>query len=87
MGTPDFAVPSLRILLDSGYEVVGVITATDKLGGRGNKQLLESPVKKFAKEKGLKILQPKNLKNPEFVEEFKEFRSKLASCRCIPNAS
>lgn len=69
MGTPDFAVPSLSILVESGYEVVGVITATDKLGGRGKKKVIQSAVKQYAVEKGLNVLQPKNLKKPEFVEE------------------
>lgn len=76
MGTPEFAVPSLKILLDNGYDVVGVITSTDKLAGRGRK-LLESDVKKFAKEKGLNILQPKNLKAPEFVEELRALKADL----------
>ena len=49
MGTPEFAVPSLDILVKNGYEIVGVVTATDKMGGRGNKKLLESAVKKYAK--------------------------------------
>ena len=48
MGTPDFAVPSLRILLDNGFDVAGVVTATDKWGGRGKQQLLQSAVKRFA---------------------------------------
>ena len=52
MGTPDFAVPSLAILLENDFDVVAVITATDKKGGRGGKKLIESPVKKFAKSKG-----------------------------------
>ena len=77
MGTPDFAVPSLEILLENGYDVVGVITATDKYGGRGNKQLIESAVKKFAREKGLTILQPKNLKAPEFIETLKALKADL----------
>lgn len=77
MGTPDFAVPSLEILLDNGYDVVGVITATDKYGGRGGKQLIESAVKKFAVSKGLKVLQPKNLKAPEFVEELRSLQADL----------
>jgi len=62
--------------LDNGYDVVGVITSTDKLAGRGRK-LLESDVKKFAKEKGLNILQPKNLKAPEFVEELRALKADL----------
>lgn len=77
MGTPEFAVPSLNILLENNYDVVGVITATDKYGGRGNKKLIESAVKKFAVEKGLRILQPKNLKAPEFVEELKSLKADL----------
>jgi methionyl-tRNA formyltransferase len=77
MGTPAFAVPSLEILIENGYDVVGVITSTDKMGGRGNKTLLESDVKKYAQSKGLKILQPKNLKSPAFVEELRELKADL----------
>lgn len=77
MGTPDFAVPSLAILLENGYDVVGVVTATDKMGGRGNKKLIESAVKKYAQSKGLKVLQPKNLKAPEFAEELKSLEADL----------
>ncbi len=68
MGTPEFAVPSLRRLVKAGYPVAGVVTATDKLGGRGGKQLLKSPVKKAAQQLGIPVLQPKNLKAPEFIE-------------------
>ncbi len=77
MGTPEFAVPALDILLENGYEVVGVITATDKLGGRGGKQVIQSAVKKYAVEKGLNILQPKNLKAPEFLEELRVLKADL----------
>ncbi len=77
MGTPGFAVPSLSILVDNGYDVVGVITATDKMGGRGNKTLLESDVKKYAISKGLRVLQPKNLKAPEFVEELRSLNADI----------
>ena len=77
MGTPDFAVPSLEILLENGYDVVGVITSTDKMGGRGGKKLIESDVKKFAKSKGLNILQPKNLKAPAFIEELRALKADL----------
>ncbi len=69
MGTPEFAVPSLDILYQSGYNIVGVITSVDKYGGRGRKTLLESSVKKYAQSKGLKILQPNNLKSPTFQNE------------------
>ena len=77
MGTPDFAVPSLDILIKNGYEIVGVVTATDKWGGRGNKTLLESDVKKYAIEKGLKILQPEKLSDPEFIEELRSLSADL----------
>lgn len=70
MGTPDFAVASLESILDANYNVVGVITAPDKPAGRGRK-LQESPVKKFAISKGLKVLQPTNLKDEAFIEELK----------------
>jgi len=70
MGTPDFAVASLSALLDADFEIVGVITAPDKPAGRGQK-LSESAVKKFAIEKGLNILQPVKLKDPDFINELK----------------
>ena len=69
MGTPTFAVPSLRILVENGYNVVAVVTSTDKMGGRRGKKLLQSAVKQFALENGIKVLQPKNLKSPEFNEQ------------------
>lgn len=75
MGTPDFAVASLDILVRNGYNIVGVITATDKWGGRGNKTLIESAVKRYAVSKGLNILQPKNLKASEFVEELRSLKA------------
>lgn len=77
MGTPDFAVPSLDILVKNGYNIVGVVTSADKYGGRGMKKLIESPVKKYAVEKGLRVLQPKNLKSPEFVDELKSLKADL----------
>ncbi len=89
MGTPDFAVPSLRILVQNGYKVVGVVTATDKYGGRGKKQLLESPVKKYAVEQGIPVLQPKNLKSPEFQEELRALNANLqvvVAFRMLPEA-
>lgn len=70
MGTPDFAVASLSALLDADFDIVGVITAADKPAGRGQK-ISESAVKRFAVEKGLKILQPVKLKDPEFLKELK----------------
>jgi len=76
MGTPDFAVPSLDILVQNNYNVVGVITATDKLAGRGNK-LTESAVKKYAVEKGLRILQPEKLRADDFINELKSLEANL----------
>lgn len=76
MGTPEFAVAPLEALLNSGCNIVGVITAPDKPSGRGL-QLSESAVKQFAKEKGLKILQPEKLKSPEFIEELKALNADL----------
>ena len=76
MGTPDFAIASLKALLDSGYQVVAVITAPDKPAGRG-KMLSPPAVKKFALERGLNVLQPPRLKNPEFLEELKTLKADL----------
>lgn len=76
MGTPEFAVPSLEILITNGYNVVGVITAPDKVAGRGLK-LSTSPVKDFAVANDLTILQPTNLKDPEFLEELKALNANL----------
>lgn len=76
MGTPDFAVASLNALVEAGYEIAGVVTAADKPAGRGQK-LQESAVKKYAAEKGLKILQPLKLKDPEFIEELKALKADL----------
>ena len=76
MGTPEFAVPSLDVLVKAGYHIVGVITAPDKPQGRG-RQLAYSPVKKYALDAGLNVLQPPNLKNPEFIEELKKLQANL----------
>jgi methionyl-tRNA formyltransferase len=76
MGTPEFAVASLDALLNAGFNIIAVITAPDKPAGRGMK-MNESAVKKYAVEKGLKMLQPEKLKNPEFIEELKSFKADL----------
>ncbi len=76
MGTPEFAVASLDALVQAGCNVVGVITAPDKPAGRGMK-LQQSPVKKYAVEKSLHILQPEKLKNPQFLEELKSLQADL----------
>lgn len=77
MGTPDFSIPSLEILLDNGFNVVTVVTAPDHYGGRGGKQLLESPIKKFAISKGLPVLQPIKLRNPEFIKALQTLNADL----------
>lgn len=76
MGTPGFAVPCLDILLKNNYNVVGVVTVPDKPAGRGQ-QLHESDVKVYAKEKGLKIMQPVKLKDPAFIEELCSLKADL----------
>ena len=76
MGTPEFAVGSLSALVEAGCQIVGVITAPDKLAGRGMK-LTESAVKKYAVEKGLHILQPEKLKNPDFIAALKALNADL----------
>jgi methionyl-tRNA formyltransferase len=76
MGTPDFAVESLKALLHAGYNVVGVVTAPDKPAGRGQK-LSESAVKQYAHEQGLPILQPLKLKDPEFIAQLSALKPDL----------
>lgn len=76
MGTPDFAVATLKALLDNNYNVVGVITAPDRKAGRGQK-LKASAVKEFALEHNLNILQPTNLKSDAFIEELKALNANL----------
>jgi methionyl-tRNA formyltransferase len=76
MGTPEFAVGILDAILKNNYEVVGVITAADKPAGRGQK-IKYSAVKEFALENNLKLLQPTNLKNEDFIEELKNLQANL----------
>ena len=76
MGTPEFAVESLKMLVENGYNVVGVVTMPDKPAGRGYK-LKSSPIKQYALEKGLKILQPEKLKSESFLQELKDLRADL----------
>ena len=77
MGTPDFAVESLRALVEGGYNIVAVITMPDKPVGRHGSQLQPSPVKQYAVEHGLKVMQPTNLKDPAFVEELRSLKADL----------
>ena len=74
MGTPDFAVESLKILVENNYEVAGVITMPDKPAGRGHKVQF-SPVKQYALEKNLKLLQPEKLKDETFLKELRELNA------------
>ena len=76
MGTPDFAVESLRILVENKYEVVGVITMPDKPAGRGHKVQF-SPVKQYALEQNLRLLQPEKLKDEAFLEELRRLQADL----------
>ena len=76
MGTPGFAVESLKALVENHYQVVAVITAPDKPAGRGQ-NLSEPAVKVYAREKQIPVLQPEKLKNPEFLETLKGFRADL----------
>ncbi|MEI8086134.1 MAG: methionyl-tRNA formyltransferase [Paludibacter sp.] len=76
MGTPDFAVESLKILVENNFDVVGVVTMPDKPSGRGHK-LQFSPVKEFALERNLKLLQPEKLKDEDFLEELRSLNADL----------
>lgn len=74
MGTPEFAVPALELLVTQGWNVVAVITAPDKPQGRG-KKLGSSPVKLSAEQLGIPVLQPTNLKSPEFLETLSSYQA------------
>ncbi len=76
MGTPEFAVPSLDILLENNYKVSAVVTAPDKPAGRG-KKIRMSAIKEYALSKGLKIFQPENLKDKEFQSELSATNANL----------
>jgi methionyl-tRNA formyltransferase len=87
-GTPDFAVASLKSLVESGKNIVGVVTAPDKPAGRGQ-QVQISAVKAYAQEKNLNILQPINLKSEEFIMDLKELNPDLqiiVAFRMLPEA-
>ncbi len=88
MGTPEFSVTILNGIIQSGYNVVGVITAPDKPAGRGRK-INQSAVKKYALDRGLKILQPTNLKDRNFLNELKNLNANLqvvVAFRMLPKA-
>jgi methionyl-tRNA formyltransferase len=75
-GTPDFAVESLKNIINNGYQVVAVVTAPDKPAGRGQ-QMNQSAVKKAALQLNLPVLQPEKLKSPEFIETLKAYKADL----------
>ena len=75
-GTPDFAVESLRRLVEGGYNIVGVVTMPDKIAGRGHR-LIQSAVKQYAVEQGLHLMQPERLKDEDFVEELRSLNAQL----------
>ena len=77
MGTPEFAVASLRALMEGGYNVVGVITMPDKPMGRHGSVLQSSPVKQYAESVGLPVLQPEKLKNEEFLQALRAWNADL----------
>lgn len=88
MGTPDFAVATLKALVENQFEVVAVVTAPDKPTGRGLK-LSESPVKKYALSEGLPVLQPEKLRNKAFLAELASYRAELqivVAFRMLPEA-
>lgn len=88
MGTPEFAVPSLEALVSAGCQVVAVITAPDKPKGRGQ-ELRGSPVKESALKHNIPVLQPTNLKSPEFQEELRSYKADLqvvVAFRMLPEA-
>ena len=77
MGTPEFAVETLRALVDNGYNVVAVVTQPDKPVGRHGSVVQPSAVKQYAQEKGLPVLQPEKMKDPDFVEMLRGYRANL----------
>jgi methionyl-tRNA formyltransferase len=87
-GTPDFAVASLRALVEDGLNVVAVVTAPDKPSGRGL-QLHATPVKEYALSKNIQVLQPPKLKNPDFIAELAALQADLhivVAFRMLPEA-
>lgn len=77
MGTPEFAVESLKALVEDGYNVVAVVTQPDKPVGRHQDHLQPSAVKEYAVSKGLPVLQSEKMKNPEFIEQLRSYNADL----------
>lgn len=76
LGTPDFAVASLRALVEAGFQVVAVVTAPDKPAGRGLR-LAEPAVKQYAIKENIPVLQPQKLRDPAFLEQLKSFQADI----------
>lgn len=88
LGTPDFAVASLKALVEEGFDIVGVVTMPDKKSGRGMR-IQQSAVKQYSLEKGLHIMQPHNLKDVTFQQELKALEADLqiiVAFRMLPDA-
>ena len=77
MGTPEFAVEPLRLLVENGYHVVAVVTQPDKPVGRHGSVLQPSAVKQYAVQHGLSVLQPEKMKDPVFVEQLRSYNANL----------
>ena len=84
MGTPAFGVPTLLKLIDPGFTIPAVITAPDKLGGRGKKEWLISAVKEGALSLNIPVLQPANLKSEIFLNSIKEYSSQSETKGYLP---
>ena len=77
MGTPEFAVETLKALVEKEYKVVAVVTQPDKPVGRHQTEMQPSEVKKFAQVHGLPVLQPEKMKDPQFVEQLRSYEANL----------
>ena len=77
MGTPEFAVGTLKALVEGGYRVVAVVTQPDKPVGRHGSQLQPSEVKRYALEQGLPVLQPEKMRDPDFLEQLRSYEADL----------
>lgn len=77
MGTPEFAVETLQALVENDYNVVAVVTQPDKPVGRHQTEMQPSSVKQYALSKGLPVLQPEKMKDPEFVEQLRSYQANL----------
>lgn len=89
MGTPEFAVETLRALVENGYNIVAVVTQPDKAVGRHHEQLQPSQVKQYAVGKGIPVLQPVKMRDPDFIEELRSYGADLqvvVAFRMLPEA-